>query len=279
MDAGLRNHLNYELKLLYDLKKGYIRRLRLCDGAEDTVIRPSKKHGNSYFYTKRKGAKKFKYAGKAKAVETIRKAHFLREAVRRIESNIELIESFQRQFLIYDKYAINEGLPGVYRTDVPPMSKAYENAAAAWKENRLAFQKEFPENYPELKRERTSDGVMVKTLSEALLYEMTKDAGLCGIYELPLVTKDYGPPMYPDLTVLSPADLETEIIIEYVGRLDLQKYREDFSRRVARYLANGYKIGVNLFFVFGDAEGHVDTMQIKMVIATIKGMYENKESA
>lgn len=270
MDAGLCYQLNYELELLQNMKTDYTRRLRQCDGAENIVVRPSKKHGRSYFYTKLRGSKRYKYAGNKDAVKAIREAHFLREAVKRIDFNIELIESFLSRFLEYNTYAVNEALPAVYRTDVPPMSMAYEHAAAAWKENRMAFRKKFPENYPEHRRERTSDGVMVKTISEALLYEMVKDAGLCGIYELPLVMKDYGPPMYPDLTVLSPADMETEIIIEYVGRLDLPKYRDDFGRKVARYLANGYKIGENLFFVFGDAEGHIDSTQIKRAIDAIK---------
>ena len=270
MDAGLRNQLNYELDLLQKMKLDYTRRLRQCDGAENIIVRLSKKHGKSYFYTKRRGSKHYKYTGNEKAVKTIRDAHFLREAIKRIDSNIELIELFLSRFLEYNMYAVNEAHTAVYRTDVPPMSIAYEHTAEAWKENRLSFQKKFPENYPDHKRERTSDGVMVKTISEALLYEMVKDAGLCGIYELPLVMKDYGPPMYPDLTVLSPVDMETEIIIEYVGRLDLPKYRDDFGRKVARYLANGYKIGENLFFVFGDAEGHIDSTQIKRVIDAIK---------
>ena len=39
--------------------------------------------------------------------------------------------------------------------------------------------------------------------------------------------------------MLSPIDMKTEIIIEYVGRLDLREYREEFARRVERYLRNG----------------------------------------
>ena len=274
MDAGLNNQLNYELKLLQSKRKECMRRLKQCDGAENYLMRFSKKHGDRYCYIKNGNSGKYRYAGRGNSnlVATIREAHFLREAVRRIDSNIELIESFRKRFLATDSYSVNDALPAVYRTDTTPASRAYEHAAAAWKADRLDFQKHFPENYPDRKRERTSDGVMVRTISEVVLYEMVKSAGLCAIYELPLVMNDYGPPMYPDLTVLSPVDLVTEIKIEYVGRLDLPKYREDFARKIARYRESGYEIGKNLFFVYGDADGHIDTMQIKRVIADIKGI-------
>ena len=128
-----------------------------------------------------------------------------------------------------------------------------------------------PENYPQYKRHRTSDGVMVKTISEVVLYEKFKDAGLTQIYELPFIPADHGPPLYPDFTILSPIDMKTEILVEYVGRLDLREYREDFAKRLGRYIASGYKPGVNLFFVFSDKDGNIDSMQISKVISDILG--------
>ncbi len=152
------------------------------------------------------------------------------------------------------------------------MSKLYEVEGRKWKANRLEFQKRFPENFPQSKTHTTSDEVKVKTISELVLYEKFKDAGLFQIYELPLPMADYGPPLYPDFTILSPIDMKTEIIVEFVGRLDLPKYREDFARRVGRYLKSGYIPGVNLFFVFGDNDGNIDSTQISKIIADIKGL-------
>ena len=83
---------------------------------------------------------------------------------------------------------------------------------------------------------------------------------------------DYGPPIYPDFTVLSPVDLETVIIIEFVGRMDLSRCREDFVRKVGRYIANGYIPGINLFFIYGRDDGTVDSAQISKTIADIKGI-------
>ena len=113
---------------------------------------------------------------------------------------------------------------------------------------------------------------MVKTLSELLIYERFKDAGLTLIYELPFVPNDYGPALYPDFAVLSPIDMKSVIFVEYVGRMDIQRYREDFARRVGRLIDNGYIPGVNLFFIFGDKDGNIDSLQITKVIADILGL-------
>ena len=70
----------------------------------------------------------------------------------------------------------------------------------------------------------------------------------------------------------APCVEKTEIIVEYVGRLDLQKYRDEFAYKVGRYISNGYIPGVNLFFVFSDRDGHIDSMQINRVIEDIRGI-------
>ena len=274
MDADLNRRLDYELRILKYEREKYIRLLECCNGFESIRLRKMhNKNGRSYFYAKRKGSDKYVYLGTKESpdVKSIREAHFLREAIRRIDSNISLINKFMTEYLPCDNHSVNAALSAAYRSDLYPVSNAYQREGSAWKKRRLAFQAEYPENYPEHKTEPTSDGVMVKTLSEVVLYERLKAAGLYLIYELPLVLNDYGPAVYPDCTVLSPIDLETEIIVEYVGRLDQPKYREDFARKVGRYIASGYIPGVNLFFVFGDKNGHIDSLQISKVISDICG--------
>ncbi len=286
MDADLSNRLDYELELLMKYRSEYMRRLRECNGAEHIRLRTTKRaNGRKYYYAKHKGSDQYVYIGGKGSTEdniyinSICDAHFLHEALKRIDKDIKLIKSLKDGFQSYDQYTVNSKLSEIYRRDITPASKAYEEIGAKWKIEQLAFQSRFPENFPQHKSERTSDGVMVKTISEVVLYERIKDAGLYAIYELPLIMNDYGPPMYPDLTVLSPIDMKTEIIIEYVGRLDLPKYREDFARRLWRYISNGYIPGVNLFFVYGDKDGHIDSMQISRVITDICGLLHEKSSS
>ena len=276
MEAELYQRLNSEILMLEKAKQEYTARLELLQDYKHSFLRRAKPGKGKYYYysVKRSGSKTYDYLGASghRIVKQVKEVRFLEEAIRRINRDLDLMKSLADGFLPFDPSHVKESLPAVYRCDVPPSSKLYEIEAGKWLSRRLEDQKHFPENYPEKKNHRTSDGIWVKTVSEVTLYEMVKSAGLALIYELPLPMKDYGPPLYPDVTVLSPIDMKTEILIEYVGRLDLREYREEFARRIDRYIKSGYKIGVNLFFVFSDNEGHIDSMQIKKVIADILGI-------
>ncbi|MBQ6312539.1 MAG: hypothetical protein IJI30_04620 [Lachnospiraceae bacterium] len=275
MDSELKQRLEYERILLEEMKKNYIIQLDQISFSRGSLLKRTKNkhHKNHYYYVKHPGSSRYKYVGREgqREVKQVREARYLENAIERIDRDIVLIKSLEEGFLPFDPGSVNETLPKIYRTDAPPLSKLYEREGKKWLSSRLEHQKLFPENHPEHKQHRTSDGIMVKSVSELTLYEMIKGAGLFQVYELPLPMKDFGPPMYPDSTVLSPIDMKTEIIIEYVGRLDLREYRDDFAKKVGRYIACGYKPGVNLFFVFGDRYGRVDSMQIKKVIADIVG--------
>ena len=275
MNAELHHRLNSEIMMLENMKKEYTARLDLLRDYQGAFLKraiPGKgKH--YYYFVKRNGSKTYDYLGLSdhRIVRQVREARFLGEAIRRIDRNLDLMKALVDGFEPFDASHIAESLPAVYRCDAPPSSKMYEIEGKKWLARRLEDQKMFPENYPENKQQQTSDGIWVKTVSEVVLYEMVKSAGLALIYELPLPMKDYGPPIYPDITVLSPIDMKSEIIIEYVGRLDLREYREEFARKVDRYLRSGYKIGVNLFFVFSDSKGRIDSIQIQKVISDIIG--------
>ncbi len=274
INAELNHRLNYEVGILEHAREEYSDRLERLGDCKDALLHRTKRsNGNHYYYVKKHG-KNYRYLGNQNnsTVCRIQEARFLKEAIRRIDHDISLINALQRGFEPYDPARINEALPKVYRCDIYPVSEAYKRRSKEWLAQRLDFQKNFPENYPQHKTQRASDGVMVKTISELVLYERFRDAGFAFIYELPLPMNDYGPPLYPDFTILSPVDMKTEILVEYVGRLDQRGYREEFARKVGRYIASGYIPGVNLFFIFSDNAGHIDSMQITKVIADILGI-------
>ena len=275
MDAELNHRLDYEKRQLVALRDICAERLEKIGGMEHVPLRTTRRaHGGKYYYARMDGARTYTYLGNKDRpeVKRIKEAHAIREYIRRIDVNINAINGFLNSYLPYDGYSVNEHLAEIYRMDMAPASEAYRIEGENWLADRKRFQSQYPENYPEKKTERTSDGTMVKTVSEVVLYERLKSAGFCFIYELPLVMNDYGPALYPDFTVLSPIDMKTEVIIEYSGRLDLPRYREDFARRIGRYMEKGYIPGVNLFFAFGDSKGHIDSMQINRIIAEIRGI-------
>ena len=275
MNAELKHRLNYEILLLENVRKEYASRLeRLEDCRGAFLRRKNHGHGKYYFYIKRRGSKKYKYVGNSDKheVKRVREARFLEEAIRRIDRDLGFMKALADGFLPFDQSNISESLPQTYRCEVPPVSELYQREGAKWKAAQLEHQKRFPENYPERKTQRTSDGVMVKSISEVVLYEMFKSAGLVQVYELPFPPMDYGPTIYPDFTILSPVDMKTNIIVEYVGRMDLTDYGERFAKRIKRYMDSGYQPGVNLFFIFGDKKGNIDSTQVSKVIADIYGL-------
>lgn len=275
LNAELSQRINYELKSLERTRREYVLRLDHLQGYEGAFLRrvnPGKK--KYYYYVKRRGSKNYRYLGLSgqQEVAKVREARFLKEALRRVDRNIALMKSLRDGFLPFDASSVSESLPKIYRNEVPPVSELYTREGKIWMSRRLEFQKGFPENYPERKRHTTSDGVKVKTISELVVYERFKAAGLFQIYELPLPPADYGPALYPDFTILSPVDMKSEIIVEFAGRMDRQDYREDFAKRVGRYIASGFIPGVNLFFIFGDNDGNIDSTQITKVIEDIYGV-------
>ena len=281
MNAELKHRLNYEILVLENVRKEYasrLERLEDCEGA--FLLRKNHGHGRYYFFIKRRGSKAYKYIGNSdkREVKMVREARFLEEAIRRIDRDLGFMKALADGFLPFDPSHVSESLPETYRCEVPPVSELYQREGKKWKAAQLEHQKRFPENYPERKTQRTSDGVMVKSISEVVLYEMFKSAGLVQIYELPFPPMDYGPTIYPDFTILSPVDMKTNIIVEYVGRMDLTDYGEKFAKRVKRYMDSGYQPGVNLFFIFGDKKGNIDSTQVTKVIADIWGL-RNVETA
>lgn len=275
MTSYMNRCLDYEIKALKTDREIYRKRLQSCNGLENIRMRKAgRNNGKHYYYTKHQDSKRYSYISSKNnpLIKQICEAHFLKEALRRIDSNISIVTQVLDQYAPYDSVSVNKSLPMAYRSDIYPIAPAYQCKGDAWMDDRLAFQTKFPENYPAYKNETASDGVKVKTLSELLLYERLKASGLYVIYELPLVLNDHGPVLYPDFTILSPVDMKTEIIVEYVGRLDLQQYRDKFAKKIGRYISNGYIPGVNLFFVFGNKEGHIDSLQINKVIADIRGL-------
>lgn len=274
MDAILSERLSYELLMLEQKRKEYSLRLEQVGNYDGIILRRIKSRNNYYYCTKRPGDSSYSYIGREsyREISRICEARFLKEANKRVENNIELINSLLNNYLPLDTNHINENLPKTYRFEPQPVSEGNQSISSKWLEHNLEFQRRFPGNFPENKRHRTSDGIMVKSISEALVYERLKDAGLTVIYELPFLPNDHGPAVYPDFAVLSPIDLESVIFVEFVGRMDLQNYREGFAKKVGRLLDSGYIPGVNLFFIFSDRDGNIDSLQINKVIADIFGL-------
>ena len=100
---------------------------------------------------------------------------------------------------------------------------------------------DFSPNYPEY---YTADNVRVRSLAERSIGTRLFERDRLYLYEFPHKLADGGI-VYPDFTCLN---LQTRNLLlwEHLGRLDDQKYVENNLRKLARYRASGYQLGVNL---------------------------------
>lgn len=275
MDADLYERLRYELKILRRDREEISSRLDELESYRHCKLKKNRhSSGKNYYYIQTETAGGFTYARKKDMprVFRIQEAAHLEESLRQIAKNLELTQALLDGYLSYDFLTVDKRLPMAYQNSLDIITSPYIRKGRQWKEEKLILMNSFPENYPEHKNEKASDGTMMKSKNEVIIYEKLIDAGLFTLYELPLPMEDHGPPLYPDFTILSPIDMRTELLIEHIGNLDDQSYREGFVNRLRRYIRNGYIPGVNLFFTFNDRYGHIDAFQITKLIADIYGI-------
>ena len=271
MDYICRRRLEITMKTSKMLIAKQERRLMQLESYNGIILRKDiRKNGRAYYRAKRQGSKKYKYVGTESsiAVQYIKEVHFLNKSIELIKANMKLIEDLLNNYIEPDYESINSILPSAYRGAPVLDNSLYLKKAAQWKKEKESYKKTFPPNHPEKNTKRTLDGTMVKTKSEMIISNMLYQYSLVNVYELPIAL-DYGPPLYPDFTILSPSDMQTEIIIEHIGRLDKRDYRDDFAWKLFRYMRKGYMPGSNLILTFDDLDGNLDSIPIMQVITDL----------
>jgi hypothetical protein len=105
---------------------------------------------------------------------------------------------------------------------------------------------------------------MVRSKSEASIYNLLLRMGITFVYELP--TKTRTKTRFPDFSILSEVDYKTVILIEHQGMMGETEYKERFNDRVYDYLRAGYISCINIFYTFDSIDGSVNTNPILDII-------------
>lgn len=129
-----------------------------------------------------------------------------------------------------------------------------ETVRQLWKEIRfesLSFSANYPEYF-------TAGNTRVRSTSERNIGNRLEEREILYFYELPLRLADGGI-VYPDFTCLN---LRTRKLYlwEHFGRLDDRKYSDASQRKLERYRASGYYLGVDLIASY-EAGGNLLTHQ------------------
>ena len=117
-------------------------------------------------------------------------------------------------------------------------------------------------NYSQFLKHRTSTGELVRTKSEAIVYEKLKEFKLAFRYENQLTAGDIV--LYPDFTIRR---TDGKIFFwEHAGRCDLQSYRDDLIWKIRTYESIGIGQWDNLIISFDVEDGRIDVREIEAQI-------------
>jgi hypothetical protein len=203
------------------------------------------------------GGTKIRYIGDASKPEVcmIREERYLSKSLAAIEHDILLIEAFLEGYQSISFSDINSRLPKTYRADIY-RADVRNMAARKWKKQAEELKASFGVFRPEELIHSTIDGTLVRSKSEALIYNTLVEGGYTFAYELPL--RGQNRLFYPDFTVLSEIDYKTEVRIEHQGMFGKSDYRDRSVSREYDYWNSGFLPARDVFFTFDDNKGGFD---------------------
>ncbi|MGN1381597.1 MAG: hypothetical protein ACI4W2_02135 [Eubacterium sp.] len=196
-------------------------------------------------------------------VRQIQTHYFLSQSIKKTESNIKLLHKVAASYKDLD---INspEKWPKAYR-DLP--SECFELSGvpdfSVWEEKYRKLHHIGEYSHPEHLKQKTEDGGLVRSKSEAFIYNSLCRANLPFVYELPW-TFD-GTPVAPDFTILSRKSGQL-IIWEHLGLLTSQEYVRQTQWKLRMYLKSGFMLGDNLIMTADSPENGIDTSEIQKII-------------
>lgn len=271
MDNNTRNTL---ISYLSDIKLRYrneLSRLNQLTGYESTRLKvKSSENGNDYYYLYSTETNKFNYIGKSTNAEVlkIKEAHYLQRSTCQLEREINSIEKLLSQCVRSSYDDINQRMPKAYKGALINQVPAPSIQLANWKNEMEKRKAVFPPFRPHELIHRTRDGTMVRSKSEALIYNYFLDLGITFIYELPLEIK-YGYKgrlLLPDFTIHSEIDLRRIIYLEHQGMMSNTQYRSKFNETIYKYWLNNYIPERDVFFTFDLPNGGFDDTPVKSII-------------
>jgi|GEM_PF-589815 len=125
--------------------------------------------------------------------------------------------------------------------------------------------------HPEGLKHRTDRGEKVRSKSEVIIANALHRLGVRYVYERDF-TADDGSLLLPDFTAFDSDN--NPPLWEHLGMLHQAAYALRWEEKLARYQANGYTVGVNLFITRDEADGSLDSLKISRLAKFIHALTE-----
>lgn len=246
-------------------------RLSQLSGYENKRLKVTKsRSGNIYYYIYSPDSDRYVYSRKSDSPEVlkIKEAHYLDRSVKELRREIKMIENVLRSCKGISYADINMKLGKAYKDAKVAQPTAHSLQLSNWKKEMESVKASYPPYRPHELIQPTNDGTMVRSKSEAFIYNYLLDQGITFIYELPLKIKHWykGDMLLPDFTIHSEIDMQKIIYLEHQGMMDSESYRQKYVNSVCKYWLNGYIPERDVFFTFDLPNGGFDGTPVKNII-------------
>lgn len=176
-----------------------------------------------------------------------------------LESELNLLLRFKKEYRPQDKYAVYHALPDQIREIVNPLVCDFRTIAKNW-EGESGQDNDYP--FEEGSCYLTRKGERVRSRAELIIADILAELELPYKYEAAYYFEN-GRHSFPDFTILSPKD-GREYYLEYFGLMSDPDYAQNALEKIRRYAASA---DANRFiYIFESSAVSLDTKAVKNLI-------------
>lgn len=181
-----------------------------------------------------------------------------------IDRDIKAINDFLKSYTDWDSVSVLNSIGKSYRPHVEAeLTGSSQERKEAWKKQMEKQKEKHPAPHPENLTIPTNDGTLVRSKSEALIYNLLLLMNLTFVYEAPLILSD-GSVVHPDFTILR--DDTRLLYIEHDGAFKNQKKANGTAWKMWKYYNEGMSFYEDILFTFDEPSGGVDILKIRRLI-------------
>lgn len=193
-------------------------------------------------------------------VQIMQKRRFIEVCIKRIESNLKLMDHFIKKYQTVDPYEIREILPAPYKF---ANGVCFDMAGAIDIESWAKKKYHRVDMFPQGLKHTDARGEKMRSKSEVIIANSLSAHGIpYRVEEAVYIGKEY---RVPDFVALS-KKLNREIYWEHFGMMSDERYRNKYINKIEFYLRANIIHGINLISTFDDEDGNIDAVMIEQMI-------------
>lgn len=272
MKSYLLNAVNLEIEYQEKLMKRVLkRRKELSDVADLSLIANYNGNGRKQYYIQEKenGKSIRKYLGKKDTglVKNLQEKRYIDKVIPNCVKNLEMLKMLRDSYYPTNPREVMASMPLAYQEQEQANDLVYKyRNSERWKAAKLAIKDSYPVHRAESLRHVAIDGTITRSKSEAVILNLLVEKEIPFVYEVPM--RFNGILKSPDFLIYDRKN-NREVILEHMGRMDLENYRDNQYDKIGLYISSGWVPNVNLILTFEDVQGNINIPAISRTIDSI----------